>query len=122
MVHIGDLSENMKVRARDGEELGTIIRIEEAGILVEKGIFLKDYLVPVALVTEVREGDVYLSLTREELREREVVGARPPIAERTLREESAQFVHEGEEVGAERGSRMPDNLREGGGPSPSSER
>ena len=52
MVHIGDLSENMKVRTRDGVELGTIIRLDAEGILVEKGLsLLKDYLVPVELVS-----------------------------------------------------------------------
>ncbi len=123
MVQIGDLSENMRVRARQGEELGTIIRLEEDGILVEKGIFfLKDYLVPIALVSEVRDGDAYLSVTRDELqREREAGGTGSKIADRTLREESAKFVHEGEEVGAG-GTRTPDNLKEGDTAAPASER
>lgn len=114
MVRIGDLSENMKVRARDGEDLGTIIRLEQGSILVEKGTsFFRDYLVPIALASAVRDGDVYLSLTLEELRhEREAGTPGGRITERTIGEESAAFVHEGEEIGAAR-MRSPDNLREG---------
>ena len=68
MVHIGDLSENMKVRTRDGVELGTIIRLDAEGILVEKGLsLLEDHLVPVELVSEVRDGAAYLSFTHAEL-------------------------------------------------------
>ena len=104
MVHIGDLSENMKIRARDGEELGTIIRLDARSILVEKGLFFfKDYSVPIELVREVRDGDVYLSVPAEELR-----GATASkFAERTLSDESLEFVHEGRELG------VTDNLREG---------
>ncbi len=114
MVHIGDLSENMKVRARDGAELGTIIRLEEGSILVEKGIFsFEDYRVPLALVAEVRDGAAYLSATREELRRERQAGAMgSKIAERTLREESAEFMHEGEETGRAP-SRATDHLKEG---------
>ncbi len=121
MVHIGDLSENMRVLTREGDELGTIIRLEPGSILVEKGIFfLKDYLVPISLVSEVRDGDVYLSLTREDLhREREAGNAGWRIADRSLRDESAEFAHEGEEPGAG-GVRTTDNLREGDAPGPPS--
>lgn len=121
MVHVGDLSENMRVRTREGDELGTIIRLEPGSILVEKGIFfLKDYLIPVSLVSEVRDGDVTLSLTREELhREREAGRPGWRIADRSLRDESAEFAHEGEEPGAG-GARTPDNLREGDTPGPAS--
>jgi len=120
MVHIGDLSENMKVRTRDGDELGTIIRLEPGSILVEKGIFfLKDYLIPVSLVSEVRDGDVYLSLTREDLHREREAGRAGWIADRSLRDESAEFTHEGEEPGAG-GVRTTDNLREGDAPGPAS--
>ena len=85
MVHIGDLSENMKVRARDGEELGTIIRLDARSILVEKGLFFfKDYSVPIELLREVRDGDVYLSVPAEELRR----ATASKFAERTLSDES----------------------------------
>ena len=105
MVHIGDLSENMKVRTRDGVELGTIIRLDAEGILVEKGLsLLGDYLVPVELVSEVRDGAAYLSFTHAEL---PLTREGLEIAARTLGAESAEFVHEGEELGAT------DNLKEG---------
>ena len=100
MVHTGDLSENMKVRARGGEELGTIIRLDERTLLVEKGFLLKDYSVPIELVREVVDGDVYLSLTAEEVR----LGAGSKFAARTLSDESSEFAHEGP------GLRVADNL------------
>src|SRR6266542_7171158 len=101
MVHIGDLSENMRVRTREGDEVGTIIRLEPGSILVEKGIFfLKDYLIPISLVSEVHDGNVTLSLTREELhREREAGTEGRTIADRSLRDESADFAHEGPAAG-----------------------
>jgi hypothetical protein len=105
MVHLGDMSENMKVRARDGEELGTIIRIDERSILVETGtFFFKDFSVPIELVTEVRDGDVYLAMMADELRHR------TGMAERTVGDESRGFVHEGEDLGA---SGSTDNVHEG---------
>jgi hypothetical protein len=105
MVHIGDLSENMKLRTRDGVELGTIIRIDADGVLVEKGLsFLEDFLVPIELVSEVRDGDVFLSVTRADL---PLTREGLEIAARTLGAESSVFVHEGEELGAT------DNLKEG---------
>jgi hypothetical protein len=106
MVHIGDLSENMKVRARDGEELGTIIRLDARSILVEKGLFSKDYSVPIELVREVRDGDVYLSVPAEELRR----ATNSKFAERTLSDESLEFVHEGRELGV---TGSTDNVHEG---------
>lgn len=105
MVHIGDMSENMKVRSRDGEELGTIVRLDSRGILVETGtFFFKDFSVPIELVTEVRDGDVYLAITADELRHR------TGLAERTVGDESRDFMHEGEELG---GSGSTDNVHEG---------
>lgn len=105
MVHIGDLSENMKVRASDGEELGTIIRLDARSILVEKGLFFfKDYSVPIELVREVRDGEVHLSVPADELLR--ATGSR--LAARTVSDESVEFVHEGRELG------VTDNLREGG--------
>lgn len=109
MVRIGDLSENMTLRTRDGVELGTVIRVDKEGILVERGLsFLEDYLVPIELVTEVRDGDAYLSVTRSELPL--VAHEGRQISARTLGEESAEFVHEGEELGA---TDATDNLKEG---------
>jgi len=108
MVHIGDLSENMTLRTRDGVELGTIIRVDAEGILVEKGLsFLGDYVVPIELVTEVRDGDAYLSVTRSEL---PLAREGREISARTLGAESAEFVHEAEELGT---TDATDNLKEG---------
>lgn len=103
MVHTGDLSENMKVRARAGEELGTIIRLDERSLLVEKGLSLRDYSVPIELVKEVVDGDVYLALTAEEVR----AGAGWKFAPRTLGDESSRFVHEAPALS------VADNLPEG---------
>ena len=105
MVHIGEMSENMKVRARDGEELGLIVRLDPRSILVETGtFFFKDFSVPIELVTEVRDGDVYLSITADDLRHH------TGMAERTVGDESRGFMHEGEELG---GSASTDNVHEG---------
>jgi hypothetical protein len=104
MVHTGDLSENMKLRARGGEELGTIIRLEDRSILVESGALMKDYSVPLELVSEVIDGDAYLSITAEEVR----AGAGWKFASRTLSDESSEFAHEGPELA------IPDNLPEPG--------
>jgi hypothetical protein len=104
MVHTADLSENMTVRARGGEALGTIIRLDERSILVERGFSLRDYSVPIELASEVVDGDVYLTLTADEVR----AGAGSKFAARTLSDESRQFVHEGPALGAS------DNLPEGG--------
>jgi uncharacterized protein (TIGR02271 family) len=68
MIGRGELREGMKVRTRDGHELGKIIRSDERMLLIEKGFFFpKDYEVPVSLVSEVRDGEACLSATRDEL-------------------------------------------------------
>lgn len=103
MVHTADLSENMTVRASDGEALGTVIRLDERSLLVEKGFLLKDYSVPIELVRQVVDGDVFLTLTADEVR----AGAGSKFAARTLSDESSQFAHEGRELG------VADNLHEG---------
>jgi hypothetical protein len=106
MIDTGVLSENMKVRTLDGEALGTIVRVEADHLLVQRGVFFAhDVLVPLSLVTAVRDGDAYLSLTREELR-----SGSAGIVRRTLGQETSEFAHE-----ADRDTRTSDNLPEGEG-------
>lgn len=73
MATMGELTNGMKVRSSDGESLGKIIRLEAGSLVVEKGFFFpKDYAVPLSLVREVRDGECWLAISREELgRERE---------------------------------------------------
>jgi uncharacterized protein (TIGR02271 family) len=68
MIGNGELRDGMKVRTRDGHELGKIIRSDAQVLLIEKGFFFpKDYEVPISLVSEVRDGEAWLSATRDEL-------------------------------------------------------
>jgi uncharacterized protein (TIGR02271 family) len=68
MIGSGELREGMKVRTRDGHELGRIIRFDSSMILIEKGFFFpKDYEVPASLVTEIRDEEAHLSATKDEL-------------------------------------------------------
>lgn len=68
MIGTGELKDGMKVRTRDGHELGKIVHSDSRMLLIEKGFFFpKDYEVPISLVSEVRDGEVVLSATRDEL-------------------------------------------------------
>ncbi len=61
--------EGMKVRARDGEDLGKIVSVSSTGIVIEKGFFFpRDYEVPMHLLSDVRDDELWLSCTKEDLK------------------------------------------------------
>jgi uncharacterized protein (TIGR02271 family) len=63
-----ELTQSMKVRSSDGANLGKIIVIEADHFVVEKGFFFpKDYAIPLSLVSEVRDDEVWLAASRGEL-------------------------------------------------------
>lgn len=63
-----EVRQGMFVWTADGEKLGTVIRQGEDTFTVEKGLFLpRDFVLRYEDVAEVREGEVRLRLTREEL-------------------------------------------------------
>jgi uncharacterized protein (TIGR02271 family) len=63
-----ELMQGMKVRSRDGANLGKIVRIEGEHFLVEKGFFFpKDYEIPISLVSDVRDGEAWLASSSAEL-------------------------------------------------------
>jgi uncharacterized protein (TIGR02271 family) len=69
MMGTGELREGMKVRSADGRDLGKIVRFDVQMLLIEKGFFFpKDYEIPVSLVSDVRDGDAWLSITEDELK------------------------------------------------------
>lgn len=63
-----ELTQSMKVRSSDGANLGKIILIETDHFIVEKGFFFpKDHAIRLSLVREVRDDEVWLAASREEL-------------------------------------------------------
>lgn len=61
MINRTDLSEGMTVRSADGDKLGKIIAIDDAGIRLEKGIFFpKEYLASFDQLDQIADGDLYL--------------------------------------------------------------
>lgn len=90
MLRTEEIREGMTVRTLDGEKLGKILSIQPSFLIVEKGLFFpKDYEVPIELASEVREGDLWLSATRDEFRADEgYVGGRASLGA-TSREASA---------------------------------
>ncbi|MFT3772102.1 MAG: PRC and DUF2382 domain-containing protein [Minicystis sp.] len=66
----GRVSEGMQVRSSDGEKLGKVVSCQPAGFVVEKGfLFPKDVAVPYERITDVRNGEIFLSLARAEIGE-----------------------------------------------------
>lgn len=66
----GRVSEGMQVRSSDGEKLGKVVACQPAGFVVEKGfLFPKDWTVPYERITDVRSGEILLSLARSEIGE-----------------------------------------------------
>lgn len=63
-----DIREGMKVRDVRGERLGSVALCQENAFILEKGFFFpKDYTVRHGHVAELRDGEVWLSLTGEQL-------------------------------------------------------
>jgi uncharacterized protein (TIGR02271 family) len=60
------ITEGSNVYGSDGEKVGSVIAIEPAYIVVEKGFFFPtDYYIPVSAISTVAEDGVYLSVTKE---------------------------------------------------------
>jgi uncharacterized protein (TIGR02271 family) len=82
-----ELTNGMKVMSSDGERLGKIIRIDAGSFLVEKGFFFpKDYAIPMSLVRDIRDGECWLTISKEELKRERDSG----IVHDTAREAGAE--------------------------------
>lgn len=101
MAAMGAVTNGMKVKSSDGEDLGKIIRIEPGMFVVEKGFFFpKDYAVPESLVADVGEGECRLTVSKEQLeRERDAA-----TVHATGREAGAEGSVGGEAALRERGA------------------
>ncbi|HXU63772.1 MAG TPA: YsnF/AvaK domain-containing protein [Polyangia bacterium] len=65
-----DVIQGMAVATLDGTKVGKVVRADEAGFIVEKGLlFRKDYLCRFEDVADVREGQVVLSRDLATLKE-----------------------------------------------------
>jgi uncharacterized protein (TIGR02271 family) len=68
MVTMAELRDGMKVRSSDGHDLGKIIRLDSGLLVIEKGFFFpKDYEVPLSMVSDIRDGEAILSVSKEAL-------------------------------------------------------
>jgi uncharacterized protein (TIGR02271 family) len=64
-----DIREGMKVRDANGEKMGSVALREADTFIIEKGFFFpKDYTVRDEYVADIRDGEVWLSLTGDELK------------------------------------------------------
>lgn len=62
--------EGMPVYSSDNQKVGKVIRLMASGFEIEKGFFFpKDYLVSFNDVLRVDKGDIYLSLTKDQLKD-----------------------------------------------------
>jgi len=60
------ISEEMTVYTQDGEKLGKVVAVDDAGLFVEKGFFFpREYGFRLDDVAEVRDDGVYLRLDKE---------------------------------------------------------
>jgi uncharacterized protein (TIGR02271 family) len=58
----------MKVRSSDGDKLGEIIDVADGSIVVEKGFFFpKDHVIPASAIREIKDDEVWLDITKDEL-------------------------------------------------------
>jgi uncharacterized protein (TIGR02271 family) len=70
-----DICEGMKVRASDGDRLGKVVSMQDGGFVIEKGLFFpKDYFVTYESVSDIRDGEIWLATTAEQLRTSGVLG------------------------------------------------
>ena len=59
------VTEGMPVYTRDGEKLGKVVSVDDAGLFVEKGLFFpKEYGFGFDDVEDVRDGSVHLRLDK----------------------------------------------------------
>jgi len=70
MIGRESLNEGMTVRSADGEKLGKVIALGASQFQIEKGIFFrKDYVADYSAISDIREGEVFLSGNRDTYRE-----------------------------------------------------
>lgn len=80
------LHEGMKVRTADGQNLGKLVARGQEGFTIEKGFFFpKEYIARYEEIADVREDEVWLRQTGDELRE----GSEAIEREHVAREERA---------------------------------
>jgi uncharacterized protein (TIGR02271 family) len=76
------VQEGMTVRTADGEKLGKIVTCESDRFIIEKGFFFpKDYLARYDDVAEIREDEVHLRLSADQLRKLGDESAAEPAGE-----------------------------------------
>lgn len=76
------VQEGMTVRTADGEKLGKIVTCESDRFIIEKGFFFpKDYLARYDDVAEIREDEVHLRLSADQLRKLGEEAAAEPAGE-----------------------------------------
>jgi uncharacterized protein (TIGR02271 family) len=74
-----EVKQGMKVKSSDGASLGKIIQIAPDHFLVEKGFFFpKDYAVPFSMLRECRDGEAWLTMSRDELEKTDALHAAAP--------------------------------------------
>jgi uncharacterized protein (TIGR02271 family) len=87
----------MQVKSSDGERLGKVVACQPNGFVVEKGfLFPKDLLVPYERISDIRSGEILISLARGDLTDQ---GARPTAAATTAATVGAAASGPAEEVG-----------------------
>lgn len=58
----------MKVKSRDGEDLGKVIVAEEDYFSIEKGFFFpKDFNARYEDITDISDGEIYLNLSKSDI-------------------------------------------------------
>lgn len=76
------VQEGMTVRTADGEKLGKVVTCESDRFIIEKGFFFpKDYLARYDDVAEVRDDEVHLRLSGDQLRKPGEEGTAEPAGE-----------------------------------------
>jgi hypothetical protein len=62
IIRRSDIKEGMLARSSDGEKLGKVFAVGDEGFHIEKGMFFpKDYLVRFSHVSDIRNGEIYLT-------------------------------------------------------------
>jgi uncharacterized protein (TIGR02271 family) len=76
------IKEGQKVRSLEGTNLGKVVACSADTFIIEKGFFFpKDYMARYDDIAEIREDEIWLAISDEQLREGERLGAGQPIAE-----------------------------------------
>lgn len=61
MIDRSSIMEGMVVRSADGDKLGKVVRADESGVQIEKGIFFpREYVASYEQLDQIQDGDLYL--------------------------------------------------------------